>query len=306
MDANIPIKVHFVMALMREFNRILWMVMKQVFILLMFFISNTILFAQDGDWADEKKDWADKENSSSSKFFAGINVGALIVNNNTAIIYTGTNNITPYGIEYLLNVPTYKTTFDTYFQHPYSVSEYPQHPSYKTALDIGLHAGMNFGVGNAIYIDINSATLNYEQTFTIAIDNPNNQSPEPTFEQIPIIGKEKRFNLNLGSQWSLYHAEKSNFYWSFFGNFNSIKLNRNYIVINNKEYEIIHSNTFTTTPEPGGIGYGGGSGLGFKYRLTNKITADFTYNLYYIKTKMNDAIQGFGLNHGIVFRLIWN
>ncbi|OFY94290.1 MAG: hypothetical protein A3K10_09980 [Bacteroidetes bacterium RIFCSPLOWO2_12_FULL_31_6] len=279
---------------------------KITIILAIFAVYNTALFAQDGDWADEKKDWADKESSSSSKFFAGINVGALLVNSNTAFIYTGASDITPYGINYLLSVPTYKTTFDTYFQHPYFVSEYPQNPSYKTALDIGLHAGVNLGEGNAIYIDINSATLNYEQTFTMAIDDPNNQSPEPTYEQIPIIGKEKRFNLNLGTQLSLFHAEKSNFYWSFFGNFNSIKLNRNYIVIDNKEYEIIHSNAQLTTPEPGGIGYGGGSGLGFKYKLTNKITADLTYNLYYIKSKMNNAIQGFGMNHGIMFRLIWN
>ncbi len=78
------------------------------------------------------------------------------------------------------------------------------------------------------------------------------------------------------------------------------------MVIDNKEYEIIHSNAQLTTPEPGGIGYGGGSGLGFKYRLTNKITADLTYNLYYIKSKMNETIQGFGMNHGIMFRLIWN
>ena len=279
---------------------------KITIILAIFAVYNTALFAQDGDWADEKKDWADKESSSSSKFFAGINVGALIVNSNTAVIYTGTNDITPYGINYLLSVPTYKTTFDAYFQYDYSVSEFPQNPAYKTALDIGLHAGMNFGEGNAIFIDINSSKLNYENTFTVAIDQPSNQTIDPTYEQIPIFGKEKRFNLNLGTQLSLFHAEKSNFYWSFFGNFNSIKLNRNYIVIDNKEYEIIHSNAQLTTKEPGGIGYGAGSGLGFKYKLTNNITADFTYNLYYIKTKMNDAIQGFGINHGITFRLIWN
>jgi hypothetical protein len=83
-------------------------------------------------------------------------------------------------------------------------------------------------------------------------------------------------------------------------------LERNFIVIDSREYEIIHSNAQTTTQQPGGIGYGAGSGLGLKYKLTDRIITDFTYNLYYIKTKMNDNIQGFGMQHGLMFRLIWN
>ena len=35
--------------------------------------------------------------------------------------------------------------------------------------------------------------------FTVAIEDPNNQSPDPTYEQIPIFGEEKRMNINLGS-----------------------------------------------------------------------------------------------------------
>jgi hypothetical protein len=273
--------------------------------LVLFFFCNSILHAQDGDWTDEKKDWAD-EKESPSKFFVGINAGALFVNNNTAKLYTGKSDITSWGIEYILSVPNYKLILDDYFQHPYYISEYPLNPSYKTAFNIGLHAGVNLGEGSALFIDINSANINYEQSFTIAIEDPNTQSIEPTYEQIPIIGKEKRFNLNLGTQLSLFHKNNTIIYWSFFGNFNSIKFERNYFVINNRDYEIIHSNSQLTTPEPGGIGYGAGTGLGLKYKLTERIITDFTYNLYYTKTKMNDNIQGFGIQHGILFRLIWN
>lgn len=268
-------------------------------IFLILAICNSSLFAQD--WADEEE-----EESSSGTFFVGVNVGAFFPDNNTAIIYTGSTSVTPYSINYILSNPYNKTTFDTYFKYPYEISELPQNPSYKTALDIGLHAGINIGGGNTIYIDLNSSTLNYEQSFTIEINDPNNQSVDPTYEQFPIIGKEKRFNLNLGTQLSLLNVDKTTIYWAFFGNFNSIKLEKNYIIINGREYPITHSSPQQPSVQPGGVGYGGGTGTGLKYRLTEKVLVDFTYNLYYIKTTMNDNIQGFGINHGLTFRLIWN
>jgi len=263
------------------------------------------------DWTDEtsnkgKSDWSDKENSTSSKFFIGINAGGFFPNNNTAIIYTGASNITNYGIDYILSIPNYKTYFDAYFQHPYYVAELPLNPEYKTAFNIGLHTGINIGKGHAIFLDINTFNLNFEQSFTVAIEDPNNQSTEPTFEQIPIIGKEKRVNFNLGTQLVLMKKHKMNLYWSLFGNFNSTKLERNYILINGKEYEIIHSIPNQPNINPGGIGFGGGSGLGIKYQLTNKIWVDLTYNYYYLKTRMNDNIEFFGGHHGVMFRLIWN
>jgi hypothetical protein len=268
-----------------------------IYIFLASIIFNSSLYAQD---------WEEEETEKPSLFFVGINFGMLFVNNNTAAIYTGASNITPYGIDYILSIPSYKTTFDTYFQYPYYVSELPQNPSYKSTFNIGLHTGINIGDGSTIYLDINSAALNFEQVFTITIDDPTNKSPEPTYEQLPIIGKEKRINFNLGTQLALLNKNKTTIYYSAFGNFNSIKLERNYIIINNREYEIIHSNPRLPNVQPGGIGYGGGSGAGIKYQLTDRILADLTYNLYYTKTKMNDNIQGFGVNHGVTLRLLWN
>jgi hypothetical protein len=256
------------------------------------------LFSQD--WADEE------ETEEKSGFFAGINFGGLFANDNTAAIYVGSDEITSFGINYILNVPQYKPAFDSYFEHNYALEEVPLNPSYKTAFNIGLHAGFYVSEMNTIFIDIDYANLKFEQNFTIVIDDPVNQSVQPSYEQFPILGEEKRININLGTQFSLIQGSKTDFYWSAFGNFNSIELERNYIIIDGREYEIIHSNPLLPATAPGGIGYGGGSGLGLKYKLTNEISADLTYNLYYIKTKMNDNIQGFGLNHGITLRLIWN
>ena len=262
-------------------------------------LCNSILFAQ------EEEDWADEE-EKTSVFFGGINVGAFFANKNTAIIYTGSSDVTPYGINYIFNQPQNKLVFDQYFQYPYAVVETPQNPSYKVALDIGLHAGINLNKMTSIYVDINTSQLKYEQFFTVAIDDPASRNPEPIYEKLPIIGEEKRLNINLGTQLSLYQKESSNIYWSLFGNFNNVKLERNYIVVNNVEYEIRHTNPSQSNTKPGGVGVGGGTGLGFKFGLTDNILIDFTYNLYYTKVNLTEAIQPYGMQHGLLLRILWN
>jgi len=271
--------------------------MKNRLLLLLFCITTcpTILLAQD--WTDIKE----KENT----FFVGLNIGTLFANNNTASIYDGSNNNTPFGVEYIMNIPSNKIIFKNYFQQTFSIAELPLNPTYKTALDIGLHAGINISKVSSIFVDMNISSLSVQQLFTILIDDPTNLAIEPNYEQLPIIGEEKRININVGTQLNFFNRNKTKIYGSFFGNFNNIKLLRNYIVINNREYEIFHASTQQPNIKPSGSGYGGGIGLGIKYNLTDKLTTDFTYNFYYIKTSINDKLQGFGINHGLTFRLLW-
>lgn len=266
--------------------------------LILFSLFNSFVFSQ------EETDWVDDE--KKSRFFGGVNVGAFFANKNTAIMYTGGSNITRFGIPYILNIPTLKPIFDNYFQYPYSLNELPQNPSYRAALDIGLHAGINLNKEVAIYIDINTAQLKFEQFFTVEIDNPINRSVEPTYEQIPIFGEEKRFNFNLGTQLNLYHNDYSTVYFALFGNFNSTRMERNYFIINNAEYQINHITNQQNNNNPGGVGYGLGSGLGYKYKLTDNLTIDFNYNLYYTKTSMVENLNPFGIHNGIMLRVIWN
>ncbi|MBL4593746.1 MAG: hypothetical protein JKX68_08035, partial [Flavobacteriales bacterium] len=75
---------------------------KAAYILLALTIFSSSISAQD--WADEE------EKKESPLFFVGINAGAFFPNNNTSIIHTGASNITPYGIDYILSIPSYKTT----------------------------------------------------------------------------------------------------------------------------------------------------------------------------------------------------
>jgi hypothetical protein len=270
---------------------------KLLFLILTIFLFNSIIFAQD--WTDEKED------TKKTNFFIGANVGAFFANNNTASFYDGSNKNSPYGVQYILNNPNNKPVFDSYFNQTYSLEELPLNPTYKTALDLGLHAGLSIGKKISFFIDLNFATLNVNQLFTVLIDDPTNLSIEPNYEQLPIIGKEKRININLGTQLNYYNQGKTTLYWSVFGNFNSIELIRNYIIIDNREYEINHNTFQQPNIKPNGTGYGTGTGLGLKYKLSEELTTDLTYNFYYLKTSLS-SLSNFGINHGISVRLIWN
>ena len=245
------------------------------------------------------------QDDESGSFFIGINAGGFLANKQTAIMYTGASNITSYGIESLFANINNKPIFDLYFQYPYQIVELPVTWSYLPALDLGAHLGVKLGGGSAVYLDANFTNLNFENFFTVAIEDPNNMSPDPTYEQIPLFGEEKRLNINLGLQFSLYNENKVNWYFALFGNLNSTRLEKNYFVINGRQYFILHTNYGQPNTQPGGIGFGMGSGTGVKYKFNDKFTFDLNYNLYYAKTKMNEDFAPFGIHHGIVFRIIW-
>jgi len=266
-------------------------------LLLMLFFTSTQVYSQDE--YDEKID--------SVRFVFGLNFGAHFANSNTASLYTGSPNVSPFGIDYIFNRPFNQQVFDQFFNNPYEIAEYPFNPKYRAASEIGFHTAYKFGPdwSNTIYLDFNIAQVKFEQNFTVAIYDPQNQIPGPTYQQFPIFGRENRFHLNLGTQWSLYHDEGSNAYFSLFGNLNNVQMRRNYIVIDDREYEIFHRNVDRPSERLGGVGYGGGGGLGFKFSLTEDIIADFYYNLYYTQINFKEEFKPYGVQHSLGIRFIW-
>lgn len=244
--------------------------------------------------------------NTTSPFSVGLNLGAHFANSNSAKIYRGSSDISPFGIQYILNRPIYRQTFDDYFQGDYDIAEFPIDPVYKTSFEIGLHLGFQINPQFSIFMDLNSTKLKYEQFFTMEIMDPNNQLPGSTFEQLPIIGEENRFIINLGTQISFYREEGLSSYFSLFGNVTGTELERNYIVINNISYEILHLDSTDPSFKVGGIGLGGGAGLGLKFNLAENILIDFYYTMLYSQVNMTEEIQPSGLHHSIGMRVIWN
>jgi len=245
---------------------------------------------------------AQDEDESGANLKIGVNVGGYFANDSSAFLYNG--YYTNYGISYIFNNPYYKTELTNYFQYSYSLYSLPQNTVYRPALNVGLHLAIDNN-GSAGYMDVNFAQLEIQDQFTVAIDDPNNNSPEPTYEQIPLFGHEKRFNLNLGYRAQFYKQDELGVYWPIFANLNSVQLVDNYIVINNKKYPINHVVPNQPNVKQNGIGFGGRTGLGSTYQFNHKFTFDLSYNLTYTKTHYDDVINYFGFNNSLMFRIIW-
>lgn len=259
-------------------------------------------FAQD-DYLYED----DEELEDTVKFSFGINFGAYFSNNKTVEIYSGRPDITPFNIPFVLSQPFNQQAIRDYFMFDYYIAEYPIETRYRTASEIGGHIEYYLSKVIDLYLDVNITQLKFEQFFTVGIIEPNNGRIDgDRLEQIPLFGEENRFHLNLGAQFSIYHDEYSNFYFSLFGSLNNTQMRRNYFVINNVEYEIFHVALDRPNQRLGGIGYGGGTGLGFKYKIMDHLTTDFYYNLSYAQTNLSEAFQPFGFNHGLGIRIIWH
>lgn len=259
-----------------------------------------------------QKNWYEYEDKDSVRtgFFIGVNVGAFFANDKTAGFYSGSPSITQFGVEhYLFDRQDLQQTFRDYFVHPYSRDEieYPVEPRYKTSVELGLHLGYQLNKILAFYMDINAMQLRFDQQVSVAVRDPQNaNSLEPiTYYRLPIIGRESRFNLNLGAQLSYYHVEETNAYVNLFGNVNGVRLSENYFVVDGVEYQIQHPVNGDFNQRPGGLGYGAGAGLGLKFGIAEHVSADLFYQLYYQQINLNENLKPYGYNHSVGIRVIW-
>ncbi|MCB9196008.1 MAG: hypothetical protein H6600_08575 [Flavobacteriales bacterium] len=246
-----------------------------------------------------------------SGFFFGVNIGSFMANKNTAMMYSGGSNYSLYGIEWAFQNPNYKPDLDNYFQYPYSIVELPQGMTYRPSVEIGGIIGYHVDESVALYAEANVGKLKVQDVFVVEIDNPNTNSVQKPLEQFPIYGEEQRLNFNGGARFTVFKQNGVLGYLPLFGNFNSVKLERNYFIVNNKIYNIVHNLQGITNNRPGGVGYGFGTGLGFKYRISDKILVDACYSGVYAKVTMiresstQSAFTAWGLHHSILFRILW-
>lgn len=244
-------------------------------------------------------------------FFMGINAGGYKANKNTAMMYSGGSNFSLYGIEWAFSYPNYKRDFDNYFQYPYSIVELPEGMTYLTSLEIGGIIGYRVDQSLDVYLEANVGKLKVQDVFVVEVQNPNTGSVNYPLEQYPVFGEEQRLNINFGGRFTLFEQQGIIGYLPLFLNFNSVKVAKNYFVVNNKQYNIVHNIQGITNQQPGGIGYGGGSGFGVKYRLTDQIILDASYNGIYSKITMiresatQPEFSAWGLHHSILLRVIW-
>ena len=264
--------------------------MKRVSLLLLGILLITNIFSQE------------EEESSGVNLKIGVNVGGYFANDTSAMLYNG--YYTNYGIPYIFSSPNYTNQLKNYFKYAYSLYSLPQNIKYRPAMNIGIHLALE-NKGNAVYMDVNFAQLEIQDEFTVAVDDPNNNTPGPTYVAVPIFGHEKRLNVNLGYRSQFYEQDKLGVYWPIFANMNSVQMIDNYIVIGSSKIPISHNVAGKRNVKPNGIGFGGGTGIGATYKINDNFTFDLSYNLIYTKTHYDDTINHFGLNQSILFRIIW-
>jgi hypothetical protein len=259
------------------------------FIILLYFCSN--LFSQ-GDF---------------SGGYVGMNIGGYFANKNTAQMYSGGSNFSLFGVEWAFNNPFYKPDIDNYFQYPYDIVELPQDMTYRPALDFGFVAGYNKDNSAGVFIEANVSQINIQDAFVVQINNPNNTNPGGLYESVLIFGEEQRLNINLGGKFEVFEKNGLQGFIPLYANINAIKLSKNYFVLNNRQYPIVHNIQGFTNERPGGMGFGGGSGFGVRYGFNDKISFELNYKIMYSKITMIKSI-GFiewGIQQAIGVSILW-
>lgn len=236
--------------------------------------------------------------------FVTIGAGAHIANKKTAMMYSGGSNFTPYGIESVFSNPQIKPEFDAYFQYPYSIVELPEGMKYRPSVEAGVMAGFRNESGTVFYFESNFSNLKVEDVFVVEVQNPNVGGIYP-LEQFAVFGTEKRLNLNLGVQLTVNEFNGAELYWPIFANMNSVRVDKNYFVVNNRQYQINHIVPGFPNQKPGGVGFGAGSGLGVRYSLNPTFTFDVSYNLIYSQVKMTELFRPWGAHHSIMVKFIF-
>jgi len=249
--------------------------------------------------------WDEYGKEDSLRFFVGANVNVYFPNHNTSVLYSGQPNVTPFNVPFILNDPNNRPIFDNFFRGPYQVAEYPFESRYRNAVELGFHALYKPWSALGVFLDFNVVQIDYEQFVTIQDDDPNNNIPGPTLLRFPIIGEENRFNLNLGLQYFYYQGESSRAFFSVFANANNVRVQSNYILIDNQRYDIFHFNNNAADLQPGGNGFGGGLGLGFQFDVSEHMVADLHYQLASTEVNLTEVVSERGLQNSLGIRVLW-
>jgi hypothetical protein len=82
-------------------------------------------------------------------------------------------------------------------------------------------------------------------------------------------------------------------------------MQRNYFVVDQREFEIFHESDNPNQSRLSGSGLGGGTGLGFKFDVSEHIMADLNYNLFFSETNFGENYRFTGTHHTLGVRILW-
>ncbi|HVA98643.1 MAG TPA: hypothetical protein VNG53_07080 [Bacteroidia bacterium] len=290
------------------------------------------VIAQDYSNNDNGNSDAPAKQEFKKGFRLGLYIGSYFPNKYTASIYDGygfnvdgnKNNFQNsfmnqkiniiyggYGysgqtdqIAQALNVNYHTWTFDE--------TDMPTNMRYTPAFLIGLNTIYAVDTSNAIMLNVNIAQLAVGGNFTIETLPPVNSTQiNNSIKTFPIVGGEKRLQLQLGYQRVLGHNEKANFFIEGGGMVTISEFTNNEVMINNltidltSYYNSTYLPTNTVFKKPIGTGFGAFIGLGVNITINPKYTIQLVYNATYEKINIgaNPALK---LQNSVGLRAYYN
>ena len=252
--------------------------------------------------------------SQHNNFVIGINGGIYLANRNTSIQYNGFYN--NYGINSILNNSINKPFIDDYFQNQYNSQNYSimggernrleNSIKYNPSPEIGFHLGW-VKRNSKFFIDVNFSNIKVQDFINFEVQNQNfTMSTEPQYVPISITGNEKRNMINIGTSRNIYEESNISILFPFFIQILEVKIDENFIIINNQQYYISHNASMNFAQNQGRYGLGLGSGLVFNYFVDKDLSFDIGYHMQYSKTNFSEQLNPLGFQQSIFARVIIN
>lgn len=253
--------------------------------------------------------------SQNNNFVIGINGGVYLANRNTSIQYSGFYN--NYGINSIFNNSINKPYFDEYFQTQFNSQNYSimsgekdrleNNIKYNPSPEIGFHLGW-VKRKSKFFVDVNFSNIKVQDFINIEVQNQNfTMSTEPQYVPISITGNEKRNMINFGLLKTFYEESNLSILFPFFIQLLEVKIDENFIIVNNQQYYISHNfSTMNFDQNQGRYGLGLGSGLVFNYFIDKDLSFDVGYQMQYSKTNFSEQLNPWGFQQSIFARVIIN
>ena len=253
--------------------------------------------------------------SQNNNFVIGINGGVYLANRNTSIQYSGFYN--NYGINSIFNNSINKPYFDEYFQTQFNSQNYSimggekdrleNNIKYNPSPEIGFHLGW-VKRKSKFFVDVNFSNIKVQDFINIEVQNQNfTMSTEPQYVPISIMGNEKRNMINFGLLKTIYEESNLSILLPFFVQLLEVKIDENFIIVNNQQYYISHNfSTMNFDQTQGRYGLGLGIGLVFNYFIDKDLSFDIGYQMQYSKTNFSEQLNPWGFQQSIFARVIIN
>ncbi|MEY3397619.1 MAG: hypothetical protein RL220_213 [Bacteroidota bacterium] len=259
-----------------------------------------IIYMDDEDLIEEEE-----EEDPWRGWSIGLNLGGYFGSGKTGNFYNGLcgsnelndpNDVRCYTIEERLTLtPNEINYINTYFGSsnfflPWDA--YPARMRYNPAFMLGFQLKYNFNRDAALVFNSNAVRMKAVDQFTIQFVGtplpPNGQADVRLFQ---IVGKEDRFNFNLGYRQGFMINDLLNSYIQIGGSVLGTKVMENEVFVADRTYDLFLG---FTNPNQAPIAYQPRTGFGFGYYFslgvelftTNRFTADLSLGFSRDKMKL--------------------